>query len=408
MSSRFGFVLVILALIFDYARPQDIVPAIGALRPTWILIPLMVIAWVKSARLRTAVSPQMTLMLCTLALLLVHIPLAMNHYWAYETAQDFFLCLPVCVSVILFVDTPERLLSFTRWWVLLALYIAVKTILGKGTAGSSFLGDPNDVSLLLNVMLPFVLCMFVYEQRTLLKVTYLGISLVCVAGIVTTASRGGFVGLLAVMSVIWLMSPRKVLALVLVSLLAISTYELAPSQYWNRMSTIESTNEGTAKGRLDSWQAAWSMFKDHPLGVGGGNFPVRFPEYQPRSFTHNMWGRAAHSLWFTLLSELGVPGAILYALLFRANWRSLWRLHHLERDQHPFAYLLSIAFLASLAGFFASGTFISVLYYPHYWYLSAMIVASERSLAPILPGPGAPAVASGQAAGTTAVSASPY
>jgi len=36
------------------------------------------------------------------------------------------------------------------------------------------------------------------------------------------------------------------------------------------------------------------------------------------------------------------------------------------------------AFFASLAGFFVSATFLSVLYYSHYWYLTALIAATAK------------------------------
>jgi hypothetical protein len=87
------------------------------------------------------------------------------------------------------------------------------------------------------------------------------------------------------------------------------------------------------------------------------------------------------------LAELGIPGALLYALHFRANWRSLRRLNGLPRDteQGRLARILFIAFVASLAGFFAAGTFLSVLFYPHYWFVSAMIVATDKALAPVVP-----------------------
>jgi putative inorganic carbon (hco3(-)) transporter len=395
--SGFGFGLVVIYLVFEYTRPQDIVPVIGALRVTLILVPLMMIAWLKSAAFKRAASPQLTLMLWMLALLAVHVPFAVNRYFAYQEAENFLLLLAFCVSVIIFVDSRERLLSLLRWWVLLALYIAAKTIRGHGVAGSSFLGDPNDVSLLLNTMLPFVLCLLVYEARRVFRVAYVAIALACIAGIVVTASRGGFVGLLALMAVIWLMSPRKMLAFVLVSLMAVGVYQFAPDKYWNRIATIrQAERDESAQGRINSWSAAWEMFKDHPLGVGQDNFAVRFPEYQGNTFTHNMWGRVAHSLWFTLLAELGIPGALLYALLLRANWRSLWHLTKLPEDDENrrLAYLLSIAFFGGLAGFFASATFLSVLFYPHYWVLTAMIVATEKTLGKRIPAAGAPVTAS--------------
>lgn len=403
--SRFGFVVVILFLVFSYVRPQDVVPPIGALRLTLILVPLMVIAWAKSGKFRTAACPQLTLMLYMLALLVVHIPFSTNHYYAFTTAEDFLtLVLTFCVSVILFVDTQERVLSFVRWWIVLALYISIRTIIGHGVAGSSFLADRNDVSLLLNMMLPFVLCMLVYERRVAVRVLYVVVSVVCLAAMVVSASRGGFMGLIAVMAVLCWITPRKAVALLCVCVLGLGAYLFAPQSYWDRMSTIHATNTstdtisddpdvGAAEGRLSSWRAGWEMFKDNPLGVGPGNFPVHFPEYQPKSFgRRNMWGRAAHSLWFTLLPELGIPGAVVYALLIRANWRSIWRLHNLPGagDRHRLAYLLAVAFLASLAGFFVSGTFVSVLFYPHYWYLTAMLVATERVLTAGLSGPGEP------------------
>ena len=403
MSDRAGFILVILLLICDYGRPQDAIGAIGAIRPSLILTVLLFIAWLRArgpAR-GNRLPPQLWLMLLLLGLLLIHVPFATNHYLAYMTAQDFLLLLPFCLGVVWFVNTPERLATYMRWWVFLATFIALKAILHPaGSVGSSFLGDPNDVSLLLDAMVPFVVYLFMSEGRRAFKLVYLGIIVLCVAGIVSTASRGGFVGLLAVSVVLWWISPRKVLVLSLLLVTGLITYTLVDESYIDRISSIQATDEGTAKGRLDSWKAAWNMFEEHPLGVGPGNFPIRFPEYQGQAFGHhNMWGRAAHSLWFTLLAELGIPGAILYWLLLRADWRSLRRMYIAQpadprrRDK----FLLAVAFTASLVGFFAAGTFVSVLFYPHFWLLSAMIVAAERILCTGLAGAGSELTATSHA-----------
>jgi O-antigen ligase len=384
-DGRFGFALVLIFLVFEYSRPQDLVPAIGALRPTLILMPLQIFCWFKSTKFRDVKCPQLTYVLAMLLLLVLHIPFSTNHHNAFEISEDFLLVCTFSVSVILFVDTKSRLLILLRWWLFLALYISIMTIVGHGRAGSNFLADPNDVSLLINAMLPFALCMLVYGRRFVGRLACIAIALVCVAAVVSTSSRGGFVGLLIVTFVLWLLSPRKVLALILMAIMALGTYKFADQKYWDRISTIQATDQGTAKGRIDSWRAAWAMFEDHPLGVGPGNFGIHFPEYQGNLFgTHGMWGRAAHSLWMTLLAELGIPGIIVYGLLFRANWRSLMHLRRIpvDSDRHRLAHLLSIAFLASFAGFFASGTFLSVLFYPHYWYLTAMLVASEKILTP--------------------------
>ena len=89
----------------------------------------------------------------------------------------------------------------------------------------------------------------------------------------------------------------------------------------------------------------------------------------------------AHSLWFTLISELGVMGIIIYGLLLYYNVRDIFRLKRLQvmdNDETRYIKTLSSAFIASFAGYFVSASFVSVLYYPHYWYLTGIIVAMVK------------------------------
>jgi len=245
----------------------------------------------------------------------------------------------------------------------------------------------------MNMMLPFGVFLFVYERNTKIKLFYLIASLLCIASVIASFSRGGFVGLVVVAFVIWLTSSRKVLTLVVAGAMALVVLNLpithtgtlvAGSTYWEEMTTIVGAEDPNKTGRVESWKAGWEMFKDHPLGVGPQNFPVWFVDYQPSYFgERNMWGRVAHSIWFTLLPEWGIPGILLYLSLLLANVRDIRYLKNLSTNgghTHRYAYFLSLAFATSVAGFFASGTFISVLYYPHYWYVTAMIVATRKNI----------------------------
>jgi putative inorganic carbon (hco3(-)) transporter len=380
--TSFGFKLSILFLVLEYGRPQDMLSVIGSLHPALILTLIIFIVWLTSGKLRMAASPQTTRMVLFLFLLAAHVPFSVNNFRAFTVTQGFFLLFPLSISIMIFVDRIELLKSFMKWWALLIFYVSVNGIFGHGVAGSAFLNDENDFSLLMNLMLPFAICLFLYEQKTILKMAYVITALACVTSIVLSSSRGGLVGLMTVLVVIWFESPRKVLSLILVGILALGVYVVADQKYWDRMSTIENTDQGTAKERLESWQAGWDMFKDYPLGIGPGNFPVKFPEYQPESMSRNMWGRQAHSLWFTLLPELGIPGVLLYLSLLITNLRDILYLRRASKtrdtNNRRYIYYLSVAFMASLAGYFVSGSFISVLYYPHYWYLTGMIVATRK------------------------------
>jgi O-antigen ligase len=383
-NQRKGFFWVLVYLVFEYLRPQDYFPALGYLHPAWIITPMMLLRWPKGG-FKQAQCQQISIMLVLSVMLLVSVPFVTNHYRAYFIVSGYVLLWPFCMSIILLVNTADRVVTFVKCWALLGLYVACGSILHPGGLnwGSYFLGDRNDVALVLDMLLPLAWCMFAYERAWSRKGFYLVVTLLCAVGTVLTTSRGGFVGLVAALFVLWLFNRRKIAVLVLVGIMSLTVYEVAPSSYWDHVSTIQNTQEGTAKGRLDSWMAAWRMFKDNPFGVGPGQFAIHFPEYQGDAFgSHNMWGREAHSLWFTLLAELGIPGAILFAAHIRANWKALRRLRKLPPvGQRPLPVLLSTALTASFAGYFAAGSFLSTLYYPHYWFMSALLVATDRALA---------------------------
>ena len=390
-SSTLGFVITLLYMIFEYGRPQDQINLLGALRPGLLLASLLLILLIaNSPRLRMAASPQTSRMILLLSLMALHVPFAVNNGRAYIATQGFLLNLIEFISIIIFVDNIDKLRIFINWWIALMVNLAANGILGGGSAGSSFLLDENDFALLMNMMLPFSTFLFFYEKKMKLKLLYLIASFLCIASIVASFSRGGFIGLLVVGFVLWITSPKKILILMIAVILFFVVANLpithvgtttAGSTYWEEMSTIDSGDDYNKDSRVELWKAGWHMFIDYPLGVGPQNFPVRLPEYQSEYFTHDMWGKVAHSIWFTLLPELGIPGFLLFLSLFLANLRDVQYLVTLpknENDIQRLAHFLSLAFITSIAGYFAAGTFLSALYYPHYWFLTAMIVATRK------------------------------
>jgi putative inorganic carbon (hco3(-)) transporter len=218
------------------------------------------------------------------------------------------------------------------------------------------------------------------EQGKGNKIIYAAGLVIGVIPNIYSLSRGGFVGMACVAIVTWLFSSRKKLALILLCLVGLVVFFYAGDAYWDIIGTSGNTQEGTAVERLESWATAWMMFLDNPFGVGGNNFQVRFPECQSEYFVKGMWGRVARSLWFTLISEFGILGIIIY-LLLKFNLKDIFVMKNLTiKGDQDFFYLkyLSYAFLGALASYFSSGSFISVLYYPHYWYLTALIAASIK------------------------------
>jgi probable O-glycosylation ligase (exosortase A-associated) len=269
-------------------------------------------------------------------------------------------------------------MTFINWWILITGYVAFYSILHSGKGSGGWFNDENDLSLFLNTMLPFAYYLIFFQKKTILKLLYISALVLCLIAEILSFSRGGFVGLFAVGFSIWFFGKNRLRNGIILFLIVALMGIFAGSEYWSEMSTITETESGTAQSRIQMWKSAWLMFLDNPLGVGGNNFQVRFDEYQTDHFRRGMWGRPAHSLWFTLIPELGIFGSLIYLLLLRANIKDIWFLKRLKTDNDDFRFLhtLSLAIIASLAGYFASGTFLSVLYYPYYWYLTGLIVAS--------------------------------
>ncbi len=378
---RNWYFFTLLYLVVDYGRPQDLLP-IGFLMPGMVVTLLLAgfLVTSKANKMQFNIK-QIRMIWLFIGLLGLFIPFAMNNYFAYLTTKNMLLFMPFILSATVCINTIDRLKKTIFVLICLMIYISFFSLLHKGSGSGSYFKDENDLSLFINIWLPFCLFLLMIEREKSKKIVYSAGLAIGVATNVISFSRGGFVGMVCIAVVAWFFSSRKVLTLVLLCLIALVVFFYAGEAYWDRISTAGDTQQGTARERLESWETAWKMFLDNPLGVGGNNFQVRFPEYQTDYFLRGMWGRVAHSLWFTLIPELGIAGILIYLLLMKYNLRDIFELKNLRTQENRdllFLKYLSYAYLAAMAGYFSSGSFISVLYYPHYWYLTALIAASIK------------------------------
>lgn len=315
-----------------------------------------------------------------IALLAVYVPFADNNFWAYKTVRQQLLFMPFIISVMMCIRSYDRLKQLITIGIGLMIWISFYAITHNGHGPGNYFTDENDLCLYVNMWLPFCYFLFFHEKRIKARIFYAAGMGVGLLAIVFSFSRGGFIGLISVAACICVISKNKVKGLIILIVLAIGFFLIGDQNYWAEMSTVTNVEDATARARIESWKAGLRMFADNPLGVGGNNFQIRFDEYQGGWFKRGMWGRVAHSLWITLISETGVIGTFIYVMLLYINIADLNRVRKMRQstpDDPKMAYVKALVpcFFASLAGYFASGTFLSVLYYAHYWYLTGIIVA---------------------------------
>lgn len=403
-ASNRPFYLVLVYLILEYARPQSLIKPLEVLHMSLIVGIFLIISLAKSGPINFR-HTQTKLYIILLLLMTVHIPFAVNNFWAFQNTQTMAVTFVAYLSIIHFVDTFKKFKTMMAAWIWIHIFLGIMGIAmgGKGIGG--FMGDENDFALVLNMAIPFAFFMAMAAKTVKQKVRLLtatGLLAICVTA---TLSRGGFLGLVCVAGFCWLKSPRKVVSLILAVLLLFAVGLLAPESYWDEVKSIadEPGNEtGTGAERLYSWGRAWEMFLDNPIfGVGPGNFNWNFQQYEPpeghRGRHHG--GRAAHSLYFTILPELGTAGLILFLLMLKAGWedrrdiarriQQFVQSHAKSKitgelqqraDDYEQAKYFNLAIAAAVVAYLITGTFISVLYYPSFWLLLAFGIALRNAV----------------------------
>jgi O-antigen ligase len=399
-ESNIGFYLVMLAMLFEFGRPQDVLTPLKAI-PIPTLLDVSILIAVFASGKATFANKQTKLWMGLLAFMALWVPFANNNFWALIILREMTLFFFFYLGIVTFVNTTGKMQKLIFMWLGVHAVLGINGLLHHGQGVGGWLGDENDFGMEMNVAVPVAYFMYQAAATQRAKLLYMVLLGVFVMTVVSTSSRGAFLGLLALGTYCWLYSPRKVMSLILGVCLVALVLVAAPQEYWDRISSItdDSTMEtGTAGQRMFTWGIGWEMFLDNPVfGVGQGNFPWTIGEYMGgRTWqTKSLAGRQAHSLYFTLLPELGLFGVIIFGAMIYLNYRdtrvsqflpAVPRSVSLGRDKEPAkdeeivrAVLFGNAILGGMIGYLATSAFISTLYYPTFWILMGLAVALRNT-----------------------------
>lgn len=192
-----------------------------------------------------------------------------------------------------------------------------------------FMTDNNSFALVLNMTLPLLVAIAMVEKKKILRYTAIGMAVLSLLTIVFTFSRGGFVTLALVAPLlVWRSKHRAAVMAVLAIGLCVLFYTSSGAfkeDYVERATSItDYEQDGSAKGRLNAWEAAWGVIQDYPVfGVGPNNFQVVYDRYSPAPGRF----RVHHNAYLQIASESGVPALLLF---LAAIGVTLWRLQRLR------------------------------------------------------------------------------
>ena len=242
----------------------------------------------------------------------------------------------------------------------------------------SYIGGNNEVALALVMIIPLMRFLHLTTESVWIRRGLVLSMLLCVAAALGSQSRGAFVAIAAMVSVLWWRSDKKIVVAGLLVVAGVALLSFMPEQWWTRMGTIGTyEQDASATGRINAWWMAWNLAK---ANFFGGGFMIYMPDLFAKYAPDPLDVHAAHSIYFMVLGEHGFVGLFLFLLLWLFVWRSAGRLR-IQGQQLPQTKWLShlgAMCQVSLAGYAVGGAFLSLSYYDLPYNILVLVVLGCR------------------------------
>lgn len=246
-----------------------------------------------------------------------------------------------------------------------------------GPYGSYIYGN-NEIALALAMIIPLMQFLRVTSDSLWVKRWLLLAMVLCVAASLGSQSRGALIALSAMGTFLWWRSDKKVLALVIILVVALGFLAFLPETWWSRMNTIQTyEQDDSAMQRINAWWMAWNIAKSNLFGAG---FMVAMPDVCALYSPIPTDCRAAHSIYFMVLGEHGFVGFFLFLLLWIFVWNSAGRLRIQGRLQPQTMWLSHLGGMSqvSLVAYATGGAFLSLSYYDLPYNILILVVLGCR------------------------------
>jgi len=379
--------------------PQAWVPALKVIRIAFLAAGIAMAAHVAERTIHrqaiTPMSPEIGIVLALVAWAVVTLPLSVWPGGSVRVLTDNYLKAVAFFWLLgTIVTSTERLRKMAWTLVLCSIPLALTGIrnylsgdvLSTGVqgfyriegymGGSGLTGNPNDLALMLNLIVP-IAGVLVFISRGTARFVALGAMFLAIGAIVLTFSRAGFMTLAAsfLMFLAVLMRRKSAGAAFGLLLVAVCVPPLLPQGYVQRLSTItniESDATGSAQGRWRDLHAAVAVVGKNPvIGVGIGQDILAMNEQRGDDWTQ------VHNAYLQYAVDLGVPGVLLFAWLHLLCYRTARAVEKRagREPAHRDLTLLAAGVQVSLVAFFVAAMFHPIAYQFYFFCIGGLAVA---------------------------------
>jgi len=401
-----AFVGVMIYLIIEYTRLAAMYPVLLDFHVAKIAAGIALVGFAFARQESSGIRSQSRSldfgMLAFVLISLVSTVLARDSERAWQGFADILRWAVIYFLVSRIVTSRWRMHVFLGLLVLLNLKLAqfqIRTYLsqkaygyseallarGVGVGTTGFFSNSNDFALAMVVIWPLAGLLILGEEKKWLRLFMLACFVTFSVALLLSGSRGGLLGTVVVALVACVIYRRRAQGFLMASVLALGCLYILPDANKDRVLNATTGEDANVLTRLHLWKLGLRMYADNPIwGVGPGNFSRESVGYQPGSAS-NRRPLTPHSIHIQAISELGTLGALALIWIcvkaIRLNLLTCRRVAPNDRGKQPLEWYFASALNLALVGFLVSGSFITVLYYPHLWFLLGLTVGLNTATA---------------------------
>lgn len=389
-SGSLPYALLLLFLVQLYGNVAVLYPALDVVRPAMTIGALTLLVCVIERLLTSRgfefLWPESHLLVAFAGAAALSAPGAFWPGLAVQSTIDFIKIVVIYLVILNSVDTEKRLRGLAWTMVLAGLFPAIGALrfyhagthMFEGRLGwVGIFANPNELAYGLAILFPLAATLSTelgFLRRALVWTMLGAYGLV----IYLTYSRGGLLGLFAVLGLMALLQKRASVRLVAFGLMVAAL--VAVALYWSRSEGFSNLSQDSSFGqRITTYITGLKIFADHPLfGAGINCSSAAWPFYAPKNLHYHTW-LVVHNTFLQALSETGLVGFLPYIGFLLYTLHRAWKTARAaaQAGQERFANLAR-ALLISYVGFLVcgmSGGFV-MTWFPYL--LAGMIGASAR------------------------------
>jgi len=373
------FKALLISIFSDVCKIQSLFPFLAAFMFQKVMVLIPVIGLFTAPQLvsnitKSLSSPRGKVLILLVAWMVLSVPFSIYPGQSFRFLTGNLWKLLVTFCIIIAYGFSKESLDKMIWSVILAVAIfAIMAFINHSIGRFSLVAeyDPNENALMFVLAFPFIFWKLM-DSQGVKKILMASLFCLVIIGIIETKSRGGFIGLIAVVGVcIYQFRRYRKISIIKVALIALLIlgifYFKGGSEYGARIASIfdpaSDYNYSEEGGRLTIWKQGLTMMVSNPvLGIGVDAFVAGLGMLFRRE--EGPW-QTAHNSFLQVGAELGFPGLIMYCFMIFSCMRNLRKAAAVQvasKEKLNIITTTAYSLNGSWIGFLVSGSFLSAAY----------------------------------------------